>query len=178
MARTVIEPLASKAICRRYAWVGRVMAAAARVLVVDDNALILASVSQMLSRQGYEVLPASGPRQALEIIRTPPPVQLILSDVAMPEMRGTQLIAEVFRLSPQTAGLLMTGEVQPPDVPEGVTVLRKPFSTAQLILAVQSTLTQSAELWRRMRKLRERNKQLRSELEEVRKSIQARKPLG
>ena len=106
------------------------MAAAARVLVVDDDALMLASVSQMLSRQGYEVLSASGPRQALEIVRTPPPFQLVLSDVAMPEMQGDQLIAEVFRLSPQTVGLLMTGDFTgPPDVPEGVAVLRKPFST-------------------------------------------------
>jgi DNA-binding NtrC family response regulator len=133
---------------------------------------MLASVSRMLSRQGYEVLSASGPRRALEIVKTRPPVQLVLSDVAMPEMRGTQLIAEVFRLSPQTAGLLMTGEVQQPDVPEGVSVLRKPFSTAELILAVQLTLTQSAELHSRMRQLAELYKRLRSELQTaVEKSI-------
>ena len=149
------------------------MAAAARVLVVDDDALMLATVSQMFSGQGYEVVPASGPRQALEIVRTTPPIQLILSDVSMPEMRGTQLVSEVFRLSPQTAGLLMTGDIDSlPDVPEGVAVLRKPFSTAELILAVQSTLTQSAQLYRRMRELAERNTRLRSELEEVQKSIQ------
>ena len=155
--------------------VAGVVAAAARVLVVDDDAMMLAYVSRMLSRQGYEVLPADGPRQALEILRTPPPVQLILSDVEMPDMRGTQLVFEVLRLSPQTAGLLMTGGVNLIDVPEGVAVLRKPFSTAELILAVQSTLTRSAELYGRMRELAERNKQLKSELnEEVQKSIQAR----
>jgi len=152
------------------------VAAAARVLVVDDDALMLAIVNQMLSGQGYEVVPASGPRQALEIVRTTPPIQLILADVSMPEMRGTQLVSEVFRLSPQTAGLLMTGDLaSPPDVPEGVAVLRKPFSTAELILAVQSTLTQSAQLYRRMRKLAERNERLRSELDEIRKTIQVRR---
>jgi response regulator RpfG family c-di-GMP phosphodiesterase len=93
----------------------------------------------------------------------------------MPEMRGTRLVSEVFQLSPQTAGLLMTGGVEPPDVPEGVAVLRKPFSTAALMLAVQSTLTQSAELYHRMKQLAERNKRLRSELEEVRKSIKERR---
>src|SRR6516164_6073185 len=137
------------------------MAPAARVLVVDDDALMLASVSKMLSRQGYEVLPAPGPRQALHIAEAQPPIELILSDVSMPEMRGTQLVAEVLRLSPQTAGLLMTGDVvSPPDVPEGVAVIRKPFSTAELILAVNSTLERSAELHGRMRDLAERNKQL------------------
>ena len=151
------------------------MAAAARVLVVDDDALILTFVSRILSRQGYEVLRAYGPRQALEIVRTPPPVQLILSDVEMPEMRGTQLVSEVLRRSPQTAGLLMTGGIEPPDVPQGVAVGKKPFSNAGLIRAVQSTLTQSAELNRRMRELAERHERLRSELDEIQKSIQARR---
>jgi DNA-binding NtrC family response regulator len=148
--------------------------AAARVLVVDDDALMLASVSRMLSRQGYDVLPASGPRQALEIVRTPPPIQLILSDIAMPEMPGTRLVSEVLQLWPQTAGLLITGAVgNPPDVPEGVAVLRKPFSTAELILAVQLTLAQSAELRAESRKLRKRSKQLRTELyKAVQRSIE------
>jgi DNA-binding NtrC family response regulator len=129
---------------------------------------MLATVSKMLSCQGYEVLSASGPRQALETVSTPPPVQLILSDVAMPEMRGTELISEVFRLSPGTAGLLMTGDLASlPDVPHGVAVLRKPFSTAELILLVQSTLKRSAELSAEFRALRERNKRLRSELNET-----------
>ena len=69
---------------------------------------MLAAVSQLLIRRGYHVLSASGPRQALEIVRTQTPIQLVLSDIEMPEMRGTELICEVARLSPQTAGLLMT----------------------------------------------------------------------
>ena len=138
---------------------------------------MLASVSRMLSRQGYDVLPPSGPRQAFEIVRTLPAVQLILSDVAMTEMRGTQLVSEVLRLSPPTAGLLMTGDLASlPDVPQGVSVIRKPFSRQELILAVQSTLTRSAELRAESRELREQNRQLRSELkEEVQKTIETLK---
>ena len=164
------------------------MAEVARVLVVDDDAVMLASVSRMLSRQGYEVLPAS-PRQALEIVRTPPPVQLILSDLEMPEIRGTprrhrcgsaRLVSELLQLSPQTAGLLVTGSVaSTPDVPEGVAVVRKPFSTEALILAVQSTLRRSAELLAESRELCGLNKQLISELNEtVQKSIALRVSSG
>jgi hypothetical protein len=77
------------------------------------------------------------------------------------------LVFEVLRLSPETAGLLMTGGVKPPDVPEGVALVRKPFSTAALILTVQSRLTRSAELLAESRELRERTKQLRSELDQA-----------
>jgi hypothetical protein len=84
----------------------------------------------------------------------------------MPEMRGTQLVSEVFRLLPGTAALLMTGGVaSPSDVPEGVAVIRKPFSTQELILAVQAALKQSAELCGRMQEPGEQNKQLRSGLQ-------------
>ena len=118
----------------------------ASVLVVDDNAVMLAAVSQLLIRRGYHVLSASGPRQALEIVRTQTPIQLVLSDIEMPEMRGTELICEVARLLPQTTGLLMTaGNTNPPDLPEGVAVVKKPFSTEKLILAVQAALALSAE---------------------------------
>ena len=70
----------------------------------------------------------------------------------------------------------MTGDpVVLPDVPQGVAVIRKLFSTAELILVVQSTLKRSAELSAEFRELRDRNKQLRSELNEtVQESVDLR----
>jgi DNA-binding NtrC family response regulator len=136
---------------------------------------MLTAVSQVLSLQGYDVVSASGPRQALEIVRTQTRIQLILADIEMPEMRGTQLICEVARLSPHTAGLLMTGgNAKPPDLPEGVAVVKKPFSTEKLILAVQAALALSAELSAQLRdlsekaiKIREESRKLISEAKEV-----------
>jgi len=118
-----------------------VLEMAVRVLVVDDEQMILRAVSWMLEHEGgYEVLPANGPRQALEIIKNNPPVHLVVSDIEMPEMKGTQLIRAVAQLSPQTASLLMTGHINPVDVPDGVPVLKKPFSKQVLLSAVQAVL--------------------------------------
>ena len=112
-----------------------------RVLVVDDERMILRAVSRMLEREGgYEVLPANGPRQALEIVKNNLHVHLVISDIEMPEMKGTQLIRVVAKLSPQTAVLLMTGHLYPVDVPDGVPVLKKPFSKQVLLSAVQAIL--------------------------------------
>lgn len=113
------------------------------LLVVDDNAPMLSAVNRMLSRHGYNVLPANGARQALEIVNGNASIQLILSDIMLPEMRGTQLVREVLRLSPQTAGLLMTAGAIPTDLPDGVAVLRKPFSIQELVFKVQAVLAQS-----------------------------------
>jgi DNA-binding NtrC family response regulator len=121
--------------------------ATARILIVDDEVSYLDALSRTLSRQGYDVLPAAGPRQALEIIRNTPPVDVVVSDVMMPEIRGTDLVREVAQTSPQTACILMTGgAVDWADIPQGVPVLRKPLSTGDLIVAVQHAAARSARL--------------------------------
>ena len=82
---------------------------AVRVLVVDDEPVVLRIVTALLEKNGYDVLPANGPRQALEAIWTKRPIDVVLSDVTMPEMRGTDLIREVLRVMPRMACILMTG---------------------------------------------------------------------
>jgi hypothetical protein len=96
-------------------------------------------------------------------------------------MHGPQLIREVRELSPQTAALLMTGGfVKSADtIPKSVAVVKKPFTTAELVFAVQSVLAQSAALSEELRerceisvKLGQEGGRLRSEAEAaVRKSI-------
>jgi DNA-binding NtrC family response regulator len=121
--------------------------AAARILVADDDLMMLDAMSVMLRRAGYEVLPADGPRQALEIVRNHPHFDVVVSDLVMPEMQGTQLVREIGELSPQTAGLLMTGAVvKSADVPGGVPVLKKPFAMRNLISAVEAALARAEQL--------------------------------
>jgi DNA-binding NtrC family response regulator len=136
--------------------------ATARVLVVDDDSTMLEVMSRMLTRAGYEVLPANGACQVLEIVSKLPHGDLVLSDVEMPNMQGTQLVREVAQISPQTAGLLMTGAANnPADVPNGVPVLKKPLAMSDLITAVQAILAESAELRADLRRQRERSGKLR-----------------
>lgn len=98
----------------------------------------------MLDRNGYEVLSAASPRQALEILSGNPPFDLVVSDNHMPDGQGSHLVRNIARLSPRTACLIMTGGViKPADTPDGVIVLRKPFSNSDLISAVRTTLARS-----------------------------------
>jgi DNA-binding NtrC family response regulator len=116
-------------------------------LIVDDDELLLTAMSRVLTKAGFEVLSATAPRPALEIVRTTPPIDVLVSDIGMPEMPGTELVSEVARISPQTARLLITGgQVDLRNVPEGVPVLRKPVSTEALLAAVQEALDRSAQV--------------------------------
>ena len=115
----------------------------ARVLVVDDDSEILAAVTRMLERKGYAVLRANSADHALDIVRNAGPVDVVVSDIRMPGMQGTQLIREVSQLSRQTVSVLMTGAAELLDVPPGVSVLKKPFSMQELISAIQASLARS-----------------------------------
>ena len=143
--------------------------AAARVLVVDDEEIWREVVTQTLKREGYHVCPANTPGQALEIVRRDPPINIVLSDVGMPEMPGTQLIREIARISPQIALILMTaGVVNTAEAP-GIPILRKPISRTALISVVYRSLMQSAELTQlRSIEARKRSGQLRAEVRRVR----------
>ena len=69
-----------------------------RVLVVDDEKLVLTLASRLLRDAGYAAVEAGSARQALEILeRSEPPIDLVLTDIVMPETDGRvlgMLIAE------------------------------------------------------------------------------------
>jgi two-component system cell cycle sensor histidine kinase/response regulator CckA len=117
------------------------MAAAATVLVVDDEPAVLQFVCHALRCYGYEALPASDGRQALDIIsRFERPIDLVLSDVAMPGIRGPDLARRIARLSPSTSVLFMSGNVGLGELPAGSHFIEKPFTLRTLYAKVDQAL--------------------------------------
>lgn len=113
--------------------------AAARILVVDDEPMVLDVFTRVLAARGYDVLAVDGPRQALEVLRNGPAIDAVLSHVAMPGMRGTELVREIARQSPAIACVLVSGYVlDPAELPNGVPLPRKPPSVSELIAAVSA----------------------------------------
>jgi DNA-binding NtrC family response regulator len=99
----------------------------------------------MLEYEGYEVRLAERSRHALELITTTP-IDLVVSDLDLLEMRGTQLLREIAQVSPYTASVLMTGSgVESANLPVGVWIMKTPFTRQDLISAIQASLAQSAQ---------------------------------
>ena len=78
------------------------------LLLVDDEPNILASLSRLLRREGFQILTALSPSEAFEHLAKQP-VQVILSDQRMPEMSGTEFFARVRQLYPETIRIVLTG---------------------------------------------------------------------
>src|SRR5437879_4451305 len=80
------------------------------VLVVDDEPLVLRLCCSILERQGYHVLSAGSAQEALGFCENGEPApQLLLSDVIMPKLKGTELAERVWRIHPEMRVLYMSG---------------------------------------------------------------------
>jgi signal transduction histidine kinase len=120
-----------------------------RVLVVDDDVLVLSTIVRILSQE-HEVETATSGRQALRILNSQPAFQVILCDVVMPEMTGIQFSAE---LENQHRGadshiIFMTGASRTPEVLafrrcSQNAWLEKPFSMDTLLETVRETIRRS-----------------------------------
>ncbi len=89
--------------------IGPVRGGSEKILVVEDDLEVLHVVTEVLRSLGYEVISASDGREALDIIRESPLVQLVLSDVVMPRMGGRELMEQARLLRPGLRFLLTSG---------------------------------------------------------------------
>ena len=83
----------------------------ATILFVDDETRVLKSIKRGLISEPYDCLFAISGMKALEIMASRP-VQVIITDMRMPEMNGLELLREVRRLYPETIRMVLSGYAQ------------------------------------------------------------------
>jgi nitrogen-specific signal transduction histidine kinase len=116
------------------------------ILVVEDDDLVRPVVMEMLNSLGYHPLLASGGAEAIAICMDQSKhVDLLLTDVIMPEMSGKQLMDELKRLRPEIKGVFMSGytdEIVYVDgaVEPGSAFLGKPFAVSSLNEKIREVL--------------------------------------
>ncbi len=116
----------------------------ATVLIVDDATDVVAVAQQALRRGSYDVITASSGREALELL-SGTDVDLVLAEVLMPGMMGTELIDIVNHRHPFAATMLMAGYTGDKVIDPGVPLLRKPFTAGELISEVRRVLAHSRQ---------------------------------
>ncbi|MCS0504446.1 cell cycle histidine kinase CckA [Ancylobacter mangrovi] len=119
------------------------------VLLVEDEEAVRAFAARALVSRGYQVLEAGSGLEALEVMEDHGgEVDLVLSDVVMPEMDGPSLLKELRAANPDIKVIFMSGyaeEAFAKNLPEGADFgfLPKPFTLKQLIEAVKKSMGRS-----------------------------------
>ena len=124
--------------------------AAASILVVDDEIQVLSFIMELLRMQGYGVEGTWDPDEALRLARAHPgPLHLLLTDLVMPVMTGSELAREISRIQAAKKVLFMSAysEEAAQDyevwLAPGEPFLSKPFSIATLGQTVRAASTTS-----------------------------------
>lgn len=130
-----------------------------RVLIVDDDQDTLDSIRRALSRQSYRLSATTSPREACKTLQEEA-IDLILSDVQMPEINGLELMRIAKTTRPEAIRILLTGtatlEVATFAINEGEVhrLLSKPFDSTALRDVVANALARKRELDRTNRATR------------------------
>jgi len=123
------------------------------ILVVDDEADIRAVIRQMLEQQGYSVLDAGDPHHALRLA-SQHPIDLLITDVIMPLMRGTELAQRFLAMAlvPSAKVLLMSAYKLAEITDSGHPFLAKPFTPDALAAKVRLVLQPESSPFSRPRR--------------------------
>jgi adenylate cyclase len=120
------------------------------VLLIDDEAIILRSVSRVLERGGYRVVTASTGEAAVAACRCQR-IDVIICDLHLPGLSGAPLWDQIWLAAPRLTGriLIITGDQISEEIKElsrrcGVRAMSKPFSAADLLAAVWEICPKSA----------------------------------
>lgn len=114
------------------------------VLLVEDEQAILRMGAKMLQKLGYQVLAANGPGEALRLAADHP-IDLLITDVVMPEMNGRELAERLHAIHPNLKILFMSGYTanviaHRGVLDEGVNFMPKPFAEPELAVHVRQAL--------------------------------------
>ena len=120
------------------------------ILVVEDDDAVRSTIVRLLERLGYEVFPARGSEEALEIWRdAADQVALVVVDVGLPDVRGPELVGRMENDRPDLRALHVSGfsgdeVVERGELDEDARFLTKPFAPDELARAVRRALDGSA----------------------------------
>ena len=120
--------------------------ASGTILVVEDAEDLREITNLILTKNGYHVMSASNGRDALEVAKDyDGTIDLLLTDVVMPQMQGKELVERIAISRPGTRILYMSGYAEPilgegGTLERGVLLLEKPFTEPALIAKVEQAL--------------------------------------
>ena len=117
----------------------------ARILVIDDAEAVRELLEQMLRLTGHDVVLAANGKEGIDQLRQAP-VELVITDLFMPEKEGLETIRELRRDFPNIGIIAMSGE---PGMPSllgiakrfgALKTIEKPFDRAEMMAAVDEVL--------------------------------------
>jgi signal transduction histidine kinase/CheY-like chemotaxis protein len=135
--------------------IGAVKGGSARILLVDDDPELRYAAAKMIKALGYAVQTATTGVEALAVFRRDPRrFDLIITDQAMPQMKGTELATQILKIRPGTPIIICSGYQTDPQTLQTAALagdlgirffIQKPFTRTEIAGAVRAALENRTE---------------------------------
>ena len=148
------------------------------LLCVDDEANILSALKRVFRPQGYNVFTATSGKEGLSILETEQ-VDVVISDMRMPEMNGAQFLEAVKNRWPNTVRLLLTGYAEMSATVDAINkggiyrYISKPWDDTAMVDLVREAL-ERLQLEREKRRLEVENQQQNEQLKDLNANLEQR----
>lgn len=152
--------------------------AAAEILIVDDEPVVLTALKVTLEREGFPVVACTSPVKALAVLKERN-FAVIISDQRMPEMMGLDFLIESRRMRPNTSRILITAVLALPTIVDAINkgeifrFIAKPWLREELIATVRNAV-QRYELVTRNEVLQAQTQTLNAQLREANSALEAK----
>lgn len=118
----------------------------AKILVVDDEQIVLSLVEDTLTDEGYDIVTTSSANEAIEMVKNQP-FDFILTDIRMPEMNGIEMVKKIHEIIPAMGVIFMTGyanlDTAKQAIKEGAyDYIMKPFELSEIRQAISRAVQQ------------------------------------
>ena len=114
--------------------------ASTTILLVEDEPAVKGLFAQALRREGYTVHEARNGVEALDVEKTIPHIDILVTDVVMPYMKGPELARQLRAKQDDLKVIFVSGYVAPGDLGEHQALLQKPFVRQQLLDKIKEVL--------------------------------------
>ena len=118
----------------------------ANVLVVDDDVDVRSTTALLLRRMGYAVTTAGNAAEALHVLESREAIELLLSDVVMPQVTGPDLARQAQARRPDLPVVFFSGYADPEAIAGAIPLarlLRKPFRPTELAKLIETALAEA-----------------------------------
>ncbi|MDE1915681.1 MAG: PAS domain S-box protein [Sphingomonadales bacterium] len=121
------------------------------VLVVEDEPVVRGLIRGELTELGYEVIEAGDGAAGLAILQSPRPIDLLVTDIGMPELNGRQMVDAARVIRPRLPVLFMTGYAENAAqasgfLEQGMALITKPFAMESLIARIRVMMEETGPL--------------------------------
>lgn len=130
------------------------------LLLVDDEPAVLQALRRMFRNETYEIRTAESAAAALELFDSSSSVRVVISDYRMPGMNGVEFLKEVYRRSPETVRIILSGFADRANLQEALLqgriykYLPKPWDDTLIKSTVRRGIDLTAAAWERREQIR------------------------